>query len=31
MAAAAADPKVQAVLDIFGGTIAAVERRAPEE
>jgi DNA polymerase-3 subunit gamma/tau len=29
--AAAADPKVQAVLDIFGGTIAAVERAAPEE
>jgi DNA polymerase-3 subunit gamma/tau len=29
--AAAADPSVQAVLDIFGGTIAAVEKSAPEE
>jgi len=28
---AAADPKVQAMLDIFGGTIAAVERTATEE
>ncbi len=31
LAAAAADPKVQAVLDIFGGTITAVEHGAPEE
>jgi len=31
LAAAAADPKVQAVLDIFGGTIAAVERASAEE
>jgi DNA polymerase-3 subunit gamma/tau len=31
LAAAAADPKVQAVLDIFGGSIAAVERVAAEE
>lgn len=31
LAAAATDPKVQAVLDIFGGTIAAVERSAAEE
>jgi hypothetical protein len=31
IAAAAADPKVQAVLDIFGGTIAGVERGAPED
>ncbi len=31
LAAAAADPKVQAVLDIFGGTIAAVERVGAEE
>ncbi|HEV8240106.1 MAG TPA: DNA polymerase III subunit gamma/tau [Thermoanaerobaculia bacterium] len=31
LAAAAADPKVQAVLDIFGGTIAAVERATLEE
>jgi len=31
VAAAAADPAVQAVLDIFGGSIAAVERSAPEE
>lgn len=31
LAAAAADPKVQAVLDIFGGTIAAVERVAAED
>jgi hypothetical protein len=31
LAAAAADPKVQAVLDIFGGTIAAVERASLDE
>jgi DNA polymerase III subunit gamma/tau len=31
LAAAAADPQVQAVLDIFGGTIAAVERAGAEE
>ncbi|HXT20567.1 MAG TPA: hypothetical protein VN923_07450, partial [Thermoanaerobaculia bacterium] len=31
LAAAAADPKVQAVLDIFGGTIAAVERAILED
>jgi hypothetical protein len=31
VAASTADPRVQAVLDIFGGTIAAVERGAPEE
>jgi hypothetical protein len=31
LAAAAADPKVQAVLEIFGGTIAAVERATVDE
>jgi len=31
LTAAAADPQVQAVLDIFGGTIAAVERASAEE